>query len=69
MRVDVHGDLRAVVSGKLPHHLGMNPVDGEQGEVGVAELVEAPSVEAELWAVLDPPTAEARRQHARAAVV
>ena len=45
MHVDVHRDLRAVVPGKLLHHLGVHAVDGEQAEVGVAELVQAPVVE------------------------
>ena len=55
--------------GELLHHLGMHAVDGEQGEVGVAELVQAPAVEAVLAAILGPPAAEAGRQDVRAAIV
>ena len=69
MRIDIHGDLGAVVAGELLHHLGVNSLDGEQGQVGVPELVQAPSVEAELRAILGPPAAEARGQDACAGVV
>lgn len=69
MGVNVHGDLGAVVAGELLHHLGVDSVDGEQGQVGMAELVEAPVVQTILRPVLSSPTAEARGQHAGAAVV
>ena len=39
MGIDVHGDLGAVMTGELLNHLGADSVDGEQGQVGVAELV------------------------------
>lgn len=55
--------------GELLHHLGVHALDGEQGEIGVAELVQAPSVEAVLCAVLGSPAAEAGGQDAGAAVV
>lgn len=69
MRVNVHRDLRDVVSYKLLHHLGMQELDGEQGEVGMAELMQAPTVEPVLEEVLGPPAAQARGQDAGAAVV
>lgn len=66
--VDVHGDLGAVVAGELLHDLGVDAVQGEQREVGVPELVEAPAVEPETCAVERPPAAERAGRHALAVV-
>lgn len=55
--------------GELLHHLGMHALDGEQGQIRMPELVQAPSVEAVLGAALGPPAAEAGGQDAGAAVV
>lgn len=46
---------------QLLHHLGMHAVHGEQGEIGVAELVEGEAFEPELGAVVGPPRAERSR--------
>ena len=55
--------------GELLHHLEVHAADGKQGEIRMVELMEAPSVEPVLGAVLGPPSAEARGQDAGAAVV
>ena len=58
VRIDVHGDLRAVVTRQFLHHLGVHAVHGEQDEIGMPELMEGKAFQSKSSAVVGPPRAE-----------
>lgn len=68
MGVDIHRDLGARVPGKRLHDLGVHSLAREQREIRMAQLVERPTIEPEALAVFVPPSTQARRLDALAAL-